>query len=651
MIDSIRTLGLLFLQKNVKDITQNSFESPKNFEVEREAAIRSGEYARYQFEPQQKQQVGVFKVSPNGESFEIVTLDFQDSWKLLFLKTPPNAIYFTPTWKSGGQSKLDKTIKEIRNSEAKGSDKSEIRFGGYASTLRQLFDSKTISSAFEGHTKVRTFLETLKAAERSKVKIFTVKIDGRWPGEIPEMVREALDLKPRLLYQTRSAQAIEASDQRTCSVCHQRKVALYPNVLAAVGINIANVDKTGFFPDLDGKFAWKSFPICAYCAELLYVAKFFVFNSLTVRLARHTCLIIPHLIEGSDCTQMFEVLEYGIEQYAEGMARARRVEKNVLHALGDLKGVSAFSFLFGDIKGQSVDNIRKVLPNVLPTRLSEVAEVMASINQERLKLDSDHPFRGNTSPLDDQLKIFFYIFGYPKYVPVKGGRKFKSHTVNVLDLLAALWFGQPYPLDLILSDFSNRLSFEFREGLADEKYGPFSHIQSKLRDMYFLLKFLTKTEVINMPEGTNLVTEYLRDTPGLERLQGFLAEDAKGLDTEEKQYAFLVGLLFGKLVKIQQARGVRVSAFQWLKGFHFAGSDLPEIYTKLVERITTYFGAEKKTWSDAMEGVNTAIAGLGASIGDRWTISPRHVPYYFALGMSLVDFFLPKKHQKGETNE
>ncbi len=144
-----------------------------------------------------------------------------------------------------------------------------------------------------------------------------------------------------------------------------------------------------------------------------------------------------------------------------------------------------------------------------------------------------------------------------------------------------------------------------------------------------------------MNPGQNYVDKYLEQHEGLKSLNEFLNSEAKGLDTKEKQYAFLVGLLFGKLVRIQLARGVSTNALKWLKGLQLSPDELKEIFQKTRSKLDDY-STPKSAWSDEMRGVAEAVAALGTNITN-WEISRKEIPYYLCLGQSLSDYYLPSK--------
>lgn len=202
----------------------------------------------------------------------------------------------------------------------------------------------------------------------------------------------------------------------------------------------------------------------------------------------------------------------------------------------------------------------------------------------------------------------------------------------------------------LLSEFSSKLSYDFLGALSDDdKNMPIYSIQNNVRDMVYLLLFLEKLEVIKMNPGDNFVSKYLEGHEGLKHLNGFFSTEAKGLDTKEKQYAFLVGLLFGKLVSFQQARGVSANALKWLRGLQLSQQDLMDIFVNTRRKLDDY-STPKSAWSDEMKGVSEAIAALGAEIS-KWDISRKEIPYYLCLGQSLSGYYLPSKSNANQTEE
>ena len=59
---------------------------------------------------------------------------------------------------------------------------------------------------------------------------------------------------------------------------------------------------------------------------------------------------------------------------------AEKTETNLLIELADNKSIANLTFIMGEVGGQSVQNIHKVIPSILPSRLSEISRAIDSVN-------------------------------------------------------------------------------------------------------------------------------------------------------------------------------------------------------------------------------------------------------------------------------
>ncbi len=646
MIEAIRDIGILKMIDKFGEFDSTALESVDSFLEQRAKAIESGVYACLQFEPINAEHIGIFTIDGERIRFIIEKIDSDDSWKYLFLKTASQGTYITPTWKES-PSKLEKTfnkyIEESKENDVDWLQNAVKIFRSNAIEIGELKDDGTLER--------KSFSEVMEWAKKTKkIKVFSIEINGRYNAGIKDLLDSALNNKPRATYETKDAQSFNVQGVK-CSLCHSG-AELFPNVLSGVGINIANVDKPGFFPGVTRRNASKAFPICAPCAEALYVAKFHVFSELIQTISGHQALIIPHLLESKDKKEGLDIVTWALKLLRKDVGGAERTESGILKDLSENRGVSTVTFIIGDVRGQSVQNIRKVIPDVLPSRLSEISKAIEDINRAHDDYPAKHPLKSKYLNLNGNLGIVRDVLGSPKYSKQKvgGGRKpFKASSVDTLDLLSAIFLKREYSLKALLAEFSSKLSYDFLGALSDDdKNKPIYSIQNNIASMVHLLSFLDQLEVIKMNSGKNFVSKYLEKHGGLKPLNDFLNEEAKGLDTGEKQYAFLVGLLFGKLISFQQRRGVATSGLKWLKGLQLSPQDLMEIFVKTRGKLDDY-STPRSAWSDEMRGVAEAIGALGADIGN-WTISRKEIPYYLCLGQSLSGYYLPGKGGDGQSD-
>lgn len=642
MLEAIRNLGILKMIETLPDFDTEALDSVSSFLEQRKKSIERGDYAKLQFESISSDKIGIFSIEQDEKvRFQVENI-LDESWEYLFLKTASQGTYLTPTWKDS-EVKLKRTvakfIEESKKNKAEWLQKVVKIFLAIDIEIGELTET--------GESNKKPFFETIDWAKKNRnVKVFSVRIGGAYNAEIKELLETALLNKPRSIYQTERSKSFVSSDIK-CSLCG-KDGELFPNVLSGVGINIANVDKLVFFPGIEAENSKKAFPICAPCAEALYAAKFHVLNStseLRQNVSGHQALIIPHVIRSEDKQGDLTIIKETIRRFRKGLQGFEKAEKNIIKDLSQNKGISTVTFVIGDVAGQNIENIRKIIPDVLPSRLSEIAKVIDETNDTYRSLPNDHPLKLDQvlQPIDGNLRIIQDVLGIPRYAkPIKGKRApFKSSHVDSLDIVNAIFLKKDYPFKDLIAEFSSKLSYDFLGSASASDKAQVYSMRTNISKMIFLILFLERAGVVKMNQGKNFVGKYLENHEGLKPLNKFLSEEASGLNTKEKEYAFLVGLLLGKLVSIQMAKQVSSNALKWLKGLQSSQQDLMEIFEKTRKKLDDY-SVPKSAWSDEMKGVAEAIAALGADI-EKWDINRKEIAFYLSVGQSLSGFYLPSK--------
>jgi CRISPR-associated Csh1 family protein len=639
MLEAIRNLGILKMIEVLEDFDIDALDSVDAFLEERKKSIERGDYAKLQFESIGSDKIGIFSIDQNETvRFQIENVS-DDSWEYLFLKTASQGTYLTPTWKDS-DTKLRKTV--IKFIEESKENKAE-----WLQNVVKIFTANDIEIgelSETGDPNRKSFYETVNWAKKYRnIKVFSIRINGE--DNAKELLATALLNKPRIIYQTEKSRSFILPDIK-CSLCGA-ETELFPNVLSGVGINIANVDKQVFFPGITADNSSKAFPICAPCAEALYAAKFHVLNStseLRQNISGHQSLIIPHIVRSDNKQDDLIIIKDTLRRYRKDLLGIQIAEKYIIKDLSQNKGISTVTFVIGYVAGQNIENIRKIIPDVLPSRLSKIAEAIDKTNEAYTSLPSEHPWKLDQlqQPIDGNLRIIQDAIGMPKYMkPMKGKRApFKSSHVDSLDILNAIFLNRNYSIKDLIAEFSSKLSYDFQGAASDAQIQIYS-VRSNISKMVWLLSFLERIGVIKMYQGKNFVRKYLDNHEGLNRLNEFLSEESCGLNTKEKEFAFLVGLLLGKLVSIQMAKQVSSNALKWLKGLQLSQQDLMDIFVKTKSKLDDY-SVPKSAWSDEMKGVAEAIGALGADI-DNWDISRKEIAFYLCLGQCLSGFYLPSK--------
>ena len=136
--------------------------------------------------------------------------------------------------------------------------------------------------------------------------------------------------------------------------------------------------------------------------------------------------------------------------------------------------------------------------------------------------------------------------------------------------------------------------------------------------------------------------------PELEELKPYFTEDS-GINNDEKAFAFILGILYGRVMQIQGAKGVNVSsnALTWLKRLTLSGKDLPELYVKVREKLLAYDAENVKM----VRALIKELGNLGNILGNDIKLDQTSCCYFLLLGQSLsVEFFPPKEKEKTEND-
>lgn len=117
-----------------------------------------------------------------------------------------------------------------------------------------------------------------------------------------------------------------------------------------------------------------------------------------------------------------------------------------------------------------------------------------------------------------------------------------------------------------------------------------------------------------------------------------------------RTFAFILGVLYGKLLQVQAARGVNVSAnaLTWLKRLTLSGRDLPALYVKVREKLLAY----ETEGNPNVRQIVTELGELGSKLGTSIDLDETETCYFLLLGQSLATKIMPSKQEKqGENHE
>jgi CRISPR-associated protein Csh1 len=485
--------------------------------------------------------------------------------------------------------------------------------------------------------------------------IITVKdSQGLLPGQRQEYLQYLFSEKlAGERYQTLKARRI---DSGICPLCGSSGVALYPNALRGAGLNLKNVDREGAFPGLDLSQAWKGYALCLPCADLLYIYKYHVLKKIgprkdvtpfTAPVAGEKALIIPFSTIDTQARQkLLQDVYTFIKQVPDDVEFE---EANLLDVLQEHRGLLNLTFLWAKI-GQYLEDVDGVLTDVPPSRLRQLSRFNAETKTWRHPLFPEYFIEHGKFTLrpDLSLKALRPLFDRPgrKLQTGNTGRRLSIFTRN----LAAIVYHQgQIPLPRFWEEAIITARYYWTHALTGKdaykwllsedrgKRGPFLTAAGWIRHLAWWLYYFKRLEV--MPMETNFFE------PELETLKPYFGPES-GINSPEKAYAFLLGVLYGKLLAVQGKLeiNVRANALTWLKRLTLDGRDLPELYTKIREKLLIY-GTEK---SQKVRDLVTEIGKVGVKLGDPINLSQTQTGYYLLLGQSLATTILKKDSEDAE---
>jgi len=489
-----------------------------------------------------------------------------------------------------------------------------------------------------------------KIGEQKQTVFFTVRDSN---GKLPGQRQEYLDylMTEKLAGGTRYVTGnAPAKDNQTCPLCGVSGVTVFPNALKGAGINISNADRAGAFPGIDTGQAWKGYALCNACADLLYIYKFHFLkkdsknqNPFITPIAGENAVVIPFATGDYHARQNIwrEVKDF-VKTTSSDVEEA---EITILDVLKEEKGILNLTFLWATV-GQEISDVTGMITNVPPTRLKELSELNEELRSWEHPLFPSTFLWSNFRP-DLSLRALRTLFHRP------GGKKAKDVNASMKlrqlkrGIAASVYHKIEIPMARSWEEFVTAARWYWLDAIENgSAYGLLSEGKKKtgepyltaagwIRHLCWWLYYFKRLEVMKMENGFY--------EPQMERLKPYFGSES-GIDSPQKAYAFLLGVLYGKVLQVQGAKGVNVgaNALTWLKRLTLKGRNLPELYVKVREKLLAY-ETEK---SEEVRELIKEIGRLGVRLGDNIELEETPTNYYLLLGQSLTTTILPKKEEK-----
>jgi len=538
--------------------------------------------------------------------------------------------------KTGPSKKIQDTT--VQAFEAIGATDSV--WSAYFRDAHECFTRRTLVNASSGEsysTNHGAFNKAIEIINEKRTVLLSFETaDGKLPGDVVPFQAYLMDVLAKTKYTTGKAPAV---DGQSCSQCGTVGTVL-PNAIKGAGINFTNIDREGAFPSMDVDECWKHYSLCGPCADLLYVFAFHFSDGFIASVAGEKALIIPSLTnDPTESRKFISEFRDWIATINKGQVKSREV--GLLNLLSESNAITQLILLWADF-GQRIDNVRGLVSDVLPSRLRELEVLNRTLTKSVSPAFPEQPVDG--ARFDLSLNFLDTLLKRP------GGKKAKreNESKRLFDLkrsiVAAIYRGESLNPTRFYDEVMKTARWYLMQLIEDRNWGylhregvnkkgePYLTFGGWIRHLAMLLNYLRNTGVLPM------TTEIYE--PQSNRLKPYFTKET-AIDSNAKAYAFILGVLYGKVMQVQGARGVNVgsNALTWLKRLTLRGTDLPELYIKVREKLLAY-DSERNS---EVRAIITELGDLGTKTKSLADLNETEACYFLLLGQSLASKVLPKK--------
>jgi CRISPR-associated protein Csh1 len=654
MLEAMKEIALQYIasEKSSEDISENIFNWYNDFQKE-----HPEELFNYLVEDMSKIEK-IYTLSPDEFDKDLVNLTVSELTEEKLKLFP----FIKPTGSQSGQlgpvikrtyvkekgvvktGPSPKIIRTTYNDWIKNSESDSIA-ASYFREILNILNRKKVNlqnkEIIEWKDKENTMLDFIIPGireEKSTVLIAVKDNQGRYPGEVPEYLRHLLNVLRSSKYETTSTPGIKGGN---CSLCEKENVKIYANGLKGAGINFSNVDREGSFNDLNVLNAWKNYALCGECADLLYIYKNYALKPFQCYIAGEKALILPFFSKKSS-SKFMKNLKRFVKKSSESV---NSIERRIWDLLIKEETILNINIFWVTV-GQNIENLQGAVTDIPPSRL----RILSQINLQSREWES--PVFPQIK-LEKQFQADLALNGLKDIFTRPGGKKNRSYNESKkLFKLRREIAGNIYHQTLIYEKSFWQEIFTTAElylvetfsdgnawGMVNEGHSSkgknFLTFAGLIRHLAWFLYYFKKLEVMKMDNEPY--------NPQSVLLKPYFSEQT-GIDSTEKAFAFVLGVLYGRLLTLQGAKGINVgaNALTWLKRLTLKGSDLPELYVKVREKLLAY-DAES---NEKVREVIKELGYLGMQLGDKITLGSIPTNYFLLLGQSVSRDIIPSKSKE-----
>ncbi len=447
--------------------------------------------------------------------------------------------------------------------------------------------------------------------------VITFIMNGKWLNEYEQVITPLISKANAKYYDKYNK--ISKKENAQCYCCKENKDEVYGFVNT---YNFYTVDKQGFVSSgFKQEDAWKNYPVCPNCAEVLEKGKKTLSQDYEDSFAGFRYMVVPKPIfeiKTEDDIEYFnDTLEAFKNKNSISLAKERDNElmnsKTIsTEAMAEIGNNISFNILFYDMPQKSVFNILVNIEDVLPSRLRVLFDTKKVIEERDV-------YKGlKTKKESVDLKFNFWIF-----------REFFSSSYNkyFLDVINSIFIGKSISYDFMLENILR---------VINEKTNNNESCYFTTKNSLLILEVLNSLKLLkNRKKGE--IKEMIEKTEKNQIFLDFFENHKATFDTDLRRAIFLEGVLTQSLLNLPEQRDSK-AFYARLNSLKMNEKIIKRVFVEAINKLSEY---KKKHYYLELEKL---IASYFTS-SDFKSMSNDEMSYYFVLGMNVVDKFKVKDEE------
>ena len=480
--------------------------------------------------------------------------------------------------------------------------------------------------------------------------LLTIMRDGKLPGELEDSCQEFV--RKKVSGERRAA----SRGKGNCAVCSEEK-----EISSAIPFRFFTVEKQGFSPMGREEQVWKYAPVCEECAKWLYVAKSYLEENLTTKVAGKSAYLVPDLEPGAaEIEGSFVHFLWEWRKRAEGRVvprdefplagKSRKAKPKEASDDADEESLpNLFAGLVEEFGERSKDKpppfrsaslafyqpgqkfmFLYTISEILPVNLRRAKERLAAL-REMLRGDA---LGAEGSELAQSLRADFEFVGTAWKWPRRGQSESQGTLkLTPMHLVESILTDRPPHEREFWQDADGLLRAIYQEVISsnDQKRALQGAIASRTRLIWAIWTLIYRST--ELEGGSNMTTQPITTAQGVtgEFWEDFFKPRLL-LDLPVKRAAFLVGVLFGhveaKQRRERQSKAGEMPIVSRLRGLTLSRDEmmmklLPELMLKLRQLDAN---------TQAIRAIQQAAAHFASQDG---ALSDEEARFCFCLGWAL----------------